>query len=74
MAQIPAVVVEAGEGDLDEKMGDVGLSEKDQLPSDVGGADDPLTEKAERTAPPDAPSKELPRPPLPDSNSNQTTN
>lgn len=74
MAKIPPVVVDAGEGDLDEKLSDLELNEKDPLAPDSAEPGDPLTEKTEQTTAPDPSSKELPLPPLPDSNSNQATN
>lgn len=70
MAKIPPVVVD--EGDLDEKVSDLELNEKEPM-SDSAEAGDPLKEKSEQTAPPDSASKELSLPPLPDTPNETTT-
>lgn len=71
MAQIPPVVVD--EGDLDEKVSDLELNEKEPMASDPVDGGDPLTEKSEQAAPSDSASKELPLPPLPDTPNEATT-
>lgn len=73
MARIPPVVVESGGSDLDEKLNDLELNEKDTL-FVVEDTEEPSKEKAEQTTPTDPSTKELPRALLPDSNSNQATN